>query len=46
MDYVRRRRWAGIAGIYGTTVREEKLKANADFMAEKLAAYGWSYVMS
>jgi hypothetical protein len=30
---------------YGTTVREEEVKANADYMAEHLARYGWSYVV-
>lgn len=30
---------------YGTAVREEDVKANADFMAERLARYGWSYVV-
>ena len=30
---------------YGPTVVEEEVKANADYMAEKLAAYGWEYVV-
>lgn len=30
---------------YGTTVHEEEVKANADFMAERLASYGWNYVV-
>ncbi len=30
---------------YGTTVREVEVKANADYMAAKLAAYGWRYVV-
>ncbi len=30
---------------YGTTVREDQVKANADVMAEKLARYGWRYVV-
>ena len=30
---------------YGTTVREEEVKANADFMAAHLAQYGWNYVV-
>ena len=30
---------------YGTTVREEQVKANADWMAEHLAKYGWKYVV-
>jgi alpha-galactosidase len=30
---------------YGTTVREEQVKANADWMAEHLARYGWQYVV-
>ncbi len=30
---------------YGTAVREEDVKANADFMAARLARYGWSYVV-
>ncbi len=29
---------------YGTTVRENQVKANADFMADKLAQYGWKYI--
>lgn len=29
---------------YGTTVREEQVKANADVMAAKLKKYGWQYV--
>jgi len=30
---------------YGTTVREQQVKANADWMAEHLAKYGWKYVV-
>jgi alpha-galactosidase len=30
---------------YGTTVREEQVKANADWMALHLAKYGWQYVV-
>lgn len=30
---------------YGPTVVESEVKANADYMAEKLAAYGWEYVV-
>jgi hypothetical protein len=30
---------------YGTTVREEQVKANADWMAEHLAQYGWQYIV-
>ena len=30
---------------YGTTVREENVKANADWMSEHLARYGWKYVV-
>jgi len=30
---------------YGTTVREEQVKANADWMAEHLAKYGWQYIV-
>ena len=30
---------------YGTTVREENVKANADWMAEHLAKYGWQYIV-
>ncbi len=30
---------------YGTTVREEQVKANADWMAEQLAKYGWKYIV-
>ena len=30
---------------YGTTVREEEVKANADFMATRLAQFGWNYVV-
>ena len=29
---------------YGTTVREEEVKANADYMAKYLARYGWQYI--
>jgi hypothetical protein len=30
---------------YGTTVREAQVKANADWMAEHLAKYGWQYIV-
>ena len=30
---------------YGTTVREDQVKANADAMASKLAPFGWRYVV-
>ena len=30
---------------YGTAVREQDVKANADFMAEHLAKHGWQYVV-
>jgi hypothetical protein len=30
---------------YGTTVREAQVKANADWMAEHLAKYGWRYIV-
>ena len=30
---------------YGPTVEEHEVKANADYMAEKLKAYGWEYVV-
>jgi len=30
---------------YGTTVREDQVKANADVMAAALARFGWSYVV-
>jgi hypothetical protein len=30
---------------YGTAVREQDVKANADYMAEHLARYGWTYVV-
>ncbi len=30
---------------FGPTVVESEVKANADYMAEKLAAYGWEYVV-
>jgi len=30
---------------YGTTVREQQVKANADWMAEHLAKYGWKYIV-
>jgi alpha-galactosidase len=30
---------------YGTTVREENVEANADWMAEHLAKYGWKYTV-
>ncbi|MGB6727992.1 MAG: glycoside hydrolase family 27 protein [Terracidiphilus sp.] len=29
---------------YGTTVNESRVKANADWMAEHLKAYGWQYI--
>lgn len=29
---------------YGTTVNEQQVKANADWMAKHLKAYGWQYV--
>jgi alpha-galactosidase len=30
---------------YGTTVREADVKANADYMGDKLAKYGWQYIV-
>lgn len=30
---------------YGTTVREEEVKANADVMATSLKPYGWQYIV-
>jgi alpha-galactosidase len=30
---------------YGTSVREDQVKANADVMAAKLTKYGWQYVV-
>ena len=30
---------------YGTTVREEQVKANADWMAAHLAKFGWQYIV-
>jgi alpha-galactosidase len=30
---------------YGTTVTEAEVKANADYMSEKLAQYGWQYIV-
>ena len=30
---------------YGPTVEEHEVKANADYMAEKLKEYGWEYVV-
>lgn len=30
---------------YGTDVREEQVKANADVMAKKLARFGWKYIV-
>jgi alpha-galactosidase len=30
---------------YGTTVREDQVKANADWMAEHLQKYGWQYIV-
>jgi alpha-galactosidase len=30
---------------YGTTVREEEVKANADYMAKNLARFGWQYMV-
>lgn len=30
---------------FGPTVVEDEVKANADYMAEKLAAYGWEYIV-
>lgn len=30
---------------YGPTVQESEVKANADYMAEKLKEYGWEYIV-
>ena len=30
---------------YGYTVREDEVKANADYMAKDLAGYGWQYIV-
>ncbi len=30
---------------FGTTVREDEVKANADFMAAHMAPYGWQYIV-
>lgn len=30
---------------FGTTVREEEVKANADYMASHLASFGWQYIV-
>jgi alpha-galactosidase len=30
---------------YGPCVREEEVKANADYMAEKLKSHGWQYIV-
>lgn len=30
---------------YGTTVREDEVKANADYMAKHLKKYGWEYIV-
>src|SRR5260370_20954418 len=30
---------------YGTTVREEQVKANADAMSRDLASHGWQYIV-
>jgi alpha-galactosidase len=30
---------------YGTTVREDEVKANADVMAKELARFGWQYIV-
>ena len=30
---------------YGPTVEEHEVKANADYMAEKLKEYGWEYIV-
>jgi alpha-galactosidase len=30
---------------YGTTVREDQVKANADWMAAHLSKYGWKYIV-
>jgi hypothetical protein len=31
--------------VYGTTVREEEVLSNAEYMARHLAAFGWEYVV-
>ncbi len=30
---------------YGPTVTESEVKANADYMAEKLKKFGWNYIV-
>ena len=30
---------------YGPTVEEHEVKANADYMADKLKEYGWEYIV-
>ena len=30
---------------FGTSVTEDEVKANADFMAENLKKYGWEYIV-
>src|SRR5277367_2692921 len=30
---------------YGPTVREDEVKANADYMAQNLAKFGWQYII-
>jgi alpha-galactosidase len=30
---------------YGYTIREDEVKANADYMAKNLAGYGWQYIV-
>ncbi len=30
---------------YGPTIREDEVKSNADYMAEKLAKHGWKYIV-
>ena len=30
---------------YGPTVEEKEVKANTDYMAEKLKEYGWQYIV-
>jgi alpha-galactosidase len=30
---------------YGTTVREDQVRANADYMASHLASFGWKYIV-
>ena len=32
-------------GSFGTGVTEQEVRANADYMAEKLAKYGWQYIV-